>query len=66
LPKRTFFYQIADWCLKNLQQPDGPNAGAPWAFTDEQARFIAWWFAVDSKGRWIYRRGTLRRMKGWG
>lgn len=27
---------------------------------------MAWWYAVDESGRWLYRRGTLRRVKGWG
>ena len=65
-PERTLFLPVARWCARWLQQPDGPAAGQPWQFTDEQARFLAWWFAVDQAGRWTYRRGTLRRMKGWG
>jgi hypothetical protein len=34
--------------------------------TDEQARFLLWWYAVDDNGRFSYRNGVLRRMKGWG
>lgn len=49
-----------------LLQPDGPDAGNQWSYTREQARFLAWWYAVDDRGRFVYRRGTLRRMKGWG
>lgn len=65
-PERTLFLPVARWCRRYLRQPDGPNAGQPWAFTDEQARFVAWWYAVDPGGRWLHRRGTLRRVKGWG
>jgi hypothetical protein len=49
-----------------LLQPDGPNAGEPWVYTNEQARFVLWWYAIDERGRFIYRRGMLRRLKGWG
>src|ERR1035437_1039050 len=65
-PAQTLFTAQRPWCTRWLRQPDGPNAGAPWAFTDEQARFMSWWYAYDERGRWLYRRGTLRRMKGWG
>lgn len=52
--------------LRNLLQPDGPDAGEPWHYTPEQARFILWWYAIDERGRFLYRYGMLRRMKGWG
>lgn len=65
-PERTLFWPAAQWTARYLTQPDGPNAGRPWEFTAEQARFVAWWFAVDRHGRWLFRRGTLRRCKGWG
>ena len=66
LPELTLGWQVLGWTKKWLRQPDGPEAGRPWTFTDEQARFILWWFAVDGNGRWMYRTGTLRRSKGWG
>jgi hypothetical protein len=65
-PDRTLFDVQAPWCRKWLRQPDGPDAGHPWEFTPEQSRFMAWWYAYDERGRWVIRRGTLRRMKGWG
>ena len=65
-PDRTAVHQVAGWCHDWLTHPDGDRAGEPWEFTDEQYHFLAWWFAVDDQGRWVYRRGTLRRMKGWG
>ena len=34
--------------------------------TDEQVRLILWWYAVDEKGRYAYREGVIRRLKGWG
>ena len=65
-PDRSLAEQIAAWCWDYLRLPDGPDAGDPWVFTDEQYRFLAWWYAHDEQGRWLYRRATLRRMKGWG
>lgn len=34
--------------------------------TREQARLLVRWYAVDDRGRFIYRRGCSRRSKGWG
>lgn len=66
LPEHTLAWQIFGWTRKYLLQPDGPHAGEPWNFTDEQAHFVAWWYAIDAHGRFVYRSGMLRRMKGWG
>jgi peptidyl-tRNA hydrolase len=66
LPERTLGWSALGWSAQWLRQPDGPNAGEPWRYTDEQARFILWWYAVDAAGRFTYRRGMLRRLKGWG
>jgi len=63
---RTLGWQILAWQLEYLTQPDGPDAGSPWRYTDEQLKFILWWYAIDDQGRFAYRRGCLRRMKGWG
>lgn len=66
LPEHTLGWQVLGWTADYLQQPDGPDAGEPWEFTPEQARFVLWWYAVDRTGRFVYRYGMLRRMKGWG
>lgn len=65
-PEYTLGGHVLNWTLANIRQPDGPDAGGPWYFTDEQIRFILWWYAIDHRGRFLYRRGVLRRMKGWG
>jgi phage terminase large subunit-like protein len=65
-PERTLGWSILQWTAEYLQQPDGPHAGDPWTFTSEQVRIALRWYAVDAKGRFAYRRGVLRRMKGWG
>lgn len=54
------------WCSEYVCQPDGPDAGGPWRFTREQAKFIEHWYSVNERGRWVYSRGVLRRPKGWG
>jgi hypothetical protein len=66
LPKLTLGWQVLGWTADYLRQPDGPDAGQPWHYTDEQARFVLWWYAIDAHGRFAYRYGMLRRVKGWG
>lgn len=66
LPEHTLGWQVLGWTADYLRQPDGPDAGHPWRYTDEQARFILWWYAVDARGQFVYRYGMLRRVKGWG
>lgn len=65
-PERTLYLPIALWSTRWLRQPDGPDAGDPWRFTDQQARTVAWWYAIDENGRWLHRRGTIRLCKGAG
>lgn len=66
LPERTLGYQVLAWMYLYLLQPGGPDAGKPFWPTDEQCRFILWWYAVDENGKFAYRAGVLRRLKGWG
>ncbi|MGP3686234.1 terminase [Streptomyces sp. IBSNAI002] len=62
LPQHTLGWQVAGWCAEHLKAEDG----GPWRFTREQLRFVLWWYAVDDTGRFIYRKGVLQRLKGWG
>lgn len=67
LPKHTIGWHALSWSAEYLRQPDGPDAGAPWRYTPEQAKFVLHWYATDPTGRkFIHRRGMLRRLKGWG
>lgn len=66
LPERTIGWDVLAWTAEFLCQPDGPDAGRPWRYTQEQVRFVLWWFAIDEQGRFVYRAGMLRRAKGWG
>lgn len=67
LPEASLGDAIVNWMFKYLVQPSGPRAGENFLVTDEQYRFLLWWYAVDPEtGRFIYRNGLLRRLKGWG
>ncbi len=66
LPELTLGDGVLAWCDDYVRQPDGPDAGTRWQFTDEQVRFVLWWYAVDERGRFLFTRGVLRRAKGWG
>ncbi|MGW1740026.1 hypothetical protein ACWCPQ_14580 [Nocardia sp. NPDC001965] len=67
LPKKTLGWGVLNWLATYVKTPGGENAGEPFMPTLEQARFLLWWYAVDEhSGRFVYRNGILRRMKGWG
>ena len=62
LPDKTLGWEIAGWCSLYLLN----DQGGQWRFTKEQMRFLLWWYAVDDRGRFVYRKGVLQRLKGWG
>lgn len=62
----TLGWGVLAWAEEFLAQPDGAQAGAPWRWTATQARIVAWWYAVDRAGRWLYRRGQIVLPKGSG
>lgn len=62
----TLGWGILAWGSEFLAQPDGTNAGENWEWTATQARLIAWWYAVDRQGQWLYRRGQIVLPKGSG
>lgn len=66
LPERSLGWGIFNFFEKYVLQPGGPRAGEMFVPTDEQARFILHWYAVNEYGKHPYRSGLLRRMKGWG
>src|SRR5687767_8281705 len=66
LPEKTLAWGVINWWAENLRQPGGPDAGQFFLPTLEQARFIAWWWAINEEGKFVYRSGILRRLKGWG
>ena len=62
LPARTLGWEILRWIKKYV----GGKGGGPFEPTKEQKRFLLWWYAIDDRGRFIYRDGVLQRIKGWG
>lgn len=66
IPDKTLGWEVINWLYKYVLTPGGPYAGQPFVPTMEQVRFILWWYALDDKGRFTYRTGVLRRLKGWG
>lgn len=59
LPERTLGWQILRWINMYL------GSTKPWVPTKEQKRFLLWWYAIDERGRFVYRDGVLQRLKGW-
>lgn len=60
-------WALLDWYETFLRVPSGPGYGKPLRLTDEQAKFTVRWYQVDRRsGRFLYRRGASRRVKGWG
>lgn len=67
LPEYTLGWQILKWIEENLLSDESSEDEViPFSPTDEQKRFILWWYAVDENGQFYYREGVLQRMKGWG
>lgn len=66
LPEKTLGWGILNWWYLYVKTPGGDFAGEFFYPTDEQARFILWWYAVDENGNYSYREGIFRRMKGHG
>jgi len=63
LPERSLGWQMLAWTGRWLQH----SRDVPWRWTDEQARFLLWWYALDEDTwRWVYRDFVLQRLKGWG
>lgn len=62
----TLGFDVLGWAEEFLAQPDGDTAGDAWRWTDTQARIVAWWYAVDPHGKWLYRRGQIVLPKGAG
>lgn len=66
LPEHSLGWGVLNWWAEYVKTPGGENAGEPFMPTLEQARWVLWWYAVDADGKYAYRNGVFRRMKGHG
>lgn len=62
LPEFTIGWDAVAWASQNLV---GPGGGA-WTFTNEQLRFLLWYYATDENGVFLNSTVVLQRCKGWG
>lgn len=62
LPERSLGWEMLAWTGVYLQA----SRDDPWVWTDEQARFLLWWYAVEESGRFVFRDGVMQRLKGFG
>lgn len=65
-PAITLGEEAARWAERWLIQPNGPWAGKRFRLTDDQYRFLLWWYALDRNGDWLYNHGARRLAKGSG
>lgn len=63
LPELTLGWQLLAWSGYWLRDS---NTGKPWKWTNEQARFLLWFYALDEDGRPLHDNAVLQRLKGWG
>jgi hypothetical protein len=68
LPKLTLGWQAIKWGESNLlsDETDEHDRPLPFKLTNEQLRFILWFYAIDENGRFLYREIVLQRLKGHG
>lgn len=66
VPTLTLGFGVARWMERWLVQPNGPKARQPFRLIDSQLRFLAWWYAVDESGHWLFHHAVRRLAKGSG
>lgn len=71
----TLGYEVQEWIEDNCAIPDGEKAGEPFELTDEQLRFLLWFYRVKPSAKrelakpsaaYTYRRAQLVRPQKWG
>lgn len=62
LPEASLGWGFLAWCGYWLTG----KGRKPWTFTAEQARFLLWYYAIDSSGDFIYHSAMFQRLKGHG
>jgi len=59
-------WEIVDLIEADLRIPTGSGAGGALRLTTEQIQLLVAWYAVDARGRFLWRRACWRLPKGWG
>jgi hypothetical protein len=57
---------VVEWLENTFTVADGPLVGEPLRLTDEQTSLIVRFYQLDSRGRFVFRRASVRRAQGWG
>ena len=61
----TLGWAVLEWISEYLPSP--ANDDEPFVLTDEQARLVLRWYALDpDRGVFVHHRGRLEMAKGWG
>ena len=66
LPELTLGWGALEFAARYLRHPNGIRAREPWMCTDDQMRFVLWWYAVKPDGSWVFDHGVRRLAKGSG
>ena len=61
-PEFTLGWQAIAWVEANLLDDEGRR----FRLTNEQKRLLLWWYAIDERGRFVFRKSVIQRLKGWG
>jgi phage terminase large subunit-like protein len=59
-------WAVVDLLENDLRVPTGSGAGRALRLSREQIQLIVAWYAVDDRGRFVWRRACWRLPKGWG
>lgn len=62
----TLGYGVVEWVERNLRQPNGPNAGKPFRYANDQVNFMLWAYAIDRDARFLFNLLARRLAKGSG
>lgn len=65
----TLGWEVIEWIEEYLRVPSGERYGQPLELTDEQATLLVHFYKLTPSGehaRRVFRRGAVRRSKGWG
>jgi len=62
LPAASLGWGVLAWCGYWLNG----KVRKPWRFTPEQARFLLWYYALESTGDFLYHSAIFQRLKGHG